>query len=244
MSRKTVLVTGSTRGIGRAIALKFASNDYNIIINCVKSETLLHELVSEIKNYNPNVLGILADVSIYEEVTKMFKKSEEVFGTVDILVNNAGVSSYGLFNAQSILEINRTLNINLGSVINCTHHAVQKMVANKSGVIVNISSIWGNVGASCEAVYSASKGAINSFSMALAKELAPCNIRVNAVACGVIDTDMNNIFSEKEKAALCDEIPLGRLGNATDVANLVYFLCSADASYLTGKVITLDGGLL
>ena len=244
VKNKTVLVTGSSRGIGRAIALRLARRGWAVALNCVNSISAMDMLVQEISEYNKQVIGIRADVSDYEQARDMFGQIESRLGGVDILINNAGVAYTGLFSEMSPLEWGRILCVNLETAINCSHLAVPHMIREKNGCIVNISSIWGITGASCEAIYSAAKGALNTFTMSLAKELGPCNIRVNAVACGVIDTDMNAGLTEDEKTALKDNIALRRFGSVEDIAELVNFLCSDGAAYITGKIITSDGGWL
>ena len=229
--KKTVLVTGSSRGIGRAIALAFGRAGYNVVLNASRSAAQLEETKSLLESEAIPVLAVLADVSDYEGCKLLFAKIEETFGMVDVLVNNAGISHIGLFTDMTPAEWNHVLDVNLGSVLNCTHLAVPAMVSEKDGVILNISSMWGEVGASCEAVYSASKGGINAFTKAMAKELGPSHIRVNA-------------FSEEEWQALADEIPLMRFGQPEEVAELAVFLADRRASFLTGKIITLDGGML
>lgn len=165
----------------------------------------------------------------------------EQFGHIDVLVNNAGISYVGLLTDMSEEDWNRVISSNLTSVFNCCSLAIPEMVRKKSGKIINISSVWGNVGASCEVAYSASKGGMNAFTKALAKELAPSNIQVNAIACGAIDTEMNSLLTDEELSELKNEIPAGRLGRAEEVADLVYQL-SRDNTYLTGQIIGLDGG--
>ena len=241
LKKKTVLVTGSSRGIGRAIALAFGRAGYNVALNASKSAAQLEETKSLLESEAIPVLAVLADVSDYEGCKLLFAKIEETFGMVDVLVNNAGISHIGLFTDMTPAEWNHVLDVNLGSVLNCTHLAVPAMVSEKDGVILNISSMWGEVGASCEAVYSASKGGINAFTQALAKELAPSNIQVNAVACGAIDTEMNAFLSEADRIALTDEIPSGRFGRPEEVAELVLDLAQKH-SYLTGQIIKMDGG--
>lgn len=243
MSNKTVLITGSSRGIGKGIALEFAKEGYNIIINCSSSSKELDNTLNEIKKYNKNVIAIKADVSDYDSAKIMFQKINENFGDVDILVNNAGISYIGLFNKMLPQEWNNIMSVNLNSVYNCTHLAISSMINKKNGIIINISSIWGNCGASCETVYSASKGAVNSFTKALAKEVAPCNIRVNAIACGVIDTSMNQFLSEDERNNLINEIPLMRFGTIEEIGKTALYLASDSSSYLTGQIITLDGAM-
>ena len=176
-----------------------------------------------------------------EHCKELFERIRKQFGTLDVLVNNAGVSYIGLLQDMSVQDWDKVIHTNLNSVFNCCKLAIPGMLSKKQGKIINISSVWGNVGASCEVAYSATKGAINAFTKALAKELAPSNIQVNAIACGAIDTEMNQWLEEEELISLVEEIPAGRLGRAEEVADLVYHLSYKD-SYLTGQVIGLDGG--
>lgn len=239
---KTVLITGASRGIGRAIACAFAKEGYRLIINCSKSEAALLSLKEELAaSYHTDVLASIGDISDYSYVVQLFEEAFAHFGGVDILVNNAGISHIGLLSDMSIDEWNHIVSTNLTSVFSTCKLAIPHMVRQKSGKIINISSVWGNVGASCEVAYSACKGGINSFTHALAKELAPSNIQVNAIACGVIETQMNACFSEEERLALADEIPAGRFGTPEEVAALALQLCTGN-TYLTGQIITLDGG--
>jgi len=239
--RKTVLITGSSRGIGKAVAQKFAEENFNVVINCRNSFDILTEFEKELKKYNSNILSFMCDVSKYEDVKKMIEEVNSYFGGVDILVNNAGISYIGLFNEMKYYMWNEIIDVNLKGVYNCTHLVLPYMINKKKGAVINISSVWGNVGASCEVIYSSVKGAVNSFTKALAKELGPCNIKINAVACGVIETEMNGFLSKEEKKALIDEIPFMRFGSTKEVAELVYFLASDNSSYLSGQVIALDG---
>lgn len=239
--RRTIIVTGASRGIGKAIALELAEKDINIIINCVHNFELLNEVKEEIIAKGANCTAIIGDVSDYDTASELFDTAHRLYGNVDILINNAGISHIGLFQDLTLEKWNHIMNVNLGSVYNCCHFATKDMVASHSGKIINISSVWGNVGASCEVAYSASKGAVNSFTKALAKELAPSNIQVNALACGAIDTDMNRHFSKEEIESMQEEIPACRMGEPLEVAKAVHFLCEAPA-YLTGQIITLDGG--
>lgn len=244
LKKKTVLVTGSSRGIGKAIALAFGRAGCNVVLNASKSLAQLEETKTLLEQENIPVLAFLADVSEYESCRGLFAEIEKKFGSVDILVNNAGISHIGLFTDMTPAQWQRILSVNLESALNCTHLAVPSMVHKKDGVILNISSMWGEIGASCEAVYSASKGAINAFTKAMAKELGPSNIRVNAISCGVIDTEMNACFSEEERQALTEEIPLMRFGQPEEVGDLAVFLAGQKAKFLTGKIITLDGGMI
>lgn len=239
---KTVLVTGASRGIGRAIALTFAKEGYNVVI-CARHEDTLNIVRDEIAATGVQVLAIPVDVADTAAVDDMFKKVIEVFGRVDVLINNAGIAHIGLLQDMSYEEWNRIVNVNLTSVFAFCQNAIPGMVSNKSGSIINISSVWGVCGASCEVAYSATKGGINAFTKALAKELAPSNINVNAIACGVIDTEMNNCFSPEEKAGIVDEIPAGRMADPAEVAELALSIAKG-SSYMTGQIIAIDGGYI
>ncbi|MDP4178745.1 MAG: SDR family oxidoreductase [Bacillota bacterium] len=241
---KIALVTGGSRGIGRAISILLAEKGANVIINYSKDEKALLETVKIINGAGGYVESIKADISNYEDVKKMIDQIINKFGKLDILVNNAGISKIGLFSDMSYEEYNSLININLIGTLNCSHCAVKYMIRQKSGSIINISSIWGNAGASCEAIYSASKGAINSFTKSLAKELGPSNIKVNAIAPGVIQTEMNNWLTNEEKQDLENEIPLMHFGSPFDVAELAVFLASDSSKYITGQIITVDGGMI
>ena len=183
----------------------------------------------------------LADVSDYRQCKEMFNTISTIYGNVDILVNNAGISYLGLFTDMKPDDWNRVIDVNLKSVLNCCHLSIPKMVNQKTGVIINISSIWGERGASCEAVYSATKGAVNSFTKAMAKELGPSGIRVNAISCGVIDTKMNQCFSSEERDVLTEEISLMRFGTPEEIAKIAVFLAGNDSSFINGQIITSDG---
>ena len=239
---KTVLITGASKGIGKGIALKFASEGYNIILNYNNSEEQAINLSKDIENMGVKCLTIKADVSKEDEVKKMVDISLKTFGSIDVLVNNAGVSLYKLFQQTSNNEIERVFGVNTFGVINTTKAVVPSMISVKCGKIINISSIWGKVGASMETIYSASKGAVISLTFALAKELAPSGICVNCVCPGVIETDMLNNLNDEEKNDLKEMTPLERLGLPKDIANMVYFLASDNADFVTGQVITVDGG--
>lgn len=241
MNRKTILITGSSRGIGKAIAVKYAKKGYNIVINCVKNKELLESVKKEIEGYQVPCLAFIGDVGDSQIAEQLFTEAKKMFGTVDILVNNAGISHVGLLTDMTIDNWNHLINNNLTSVFNCCKLAVPDMVKQQRGKIVNISSVWGNIGASCEVAYSTTKGGINAFTKALAKELAPSNVQVNAIACGAIDTEMNHFLTDEELVSLVNEIPAGRLGTAEEVADFVYALTHKN-QYLTGQVISLDGG--
>ena len=242
MSKKTVLVTGASRGIGKAIAVKFAKKGYRVVINCVNPshEDMLAQVKRDIESYQVPCLACLGDVGNFQECREIFQKIQKMFGSLDVLVNNAGISYIGLLQDMKPEDWDRIVRTNLTSVFNCCRLAIPDMVKNQCGKIINISSVWGSAGASCEVAYSATKGGINAFTKALAKELAPSGIQVNAVACGAIDTEMNHWMSDEDLLALIDEIPSGRLGKAEEVADLVYHL-AYKSNYLTGQVIALDG---
>lgn len=241
VKRKTALITGSSRGIGKAIAVKFAKKGYDVIINCAHKEEELLKTKAEIESYQVSCLAFLGDMGDYDAAQELFRQIKKLYGSIDVLVNNAGISFIGLFTDMKPEDWHRVISTNLTSVYNCCSLAIPDMVQQKYGKIINISSVWGNVGASCEVAYSASKGGMNALTKALAKELAPSNIQVNAVACGAIDTEMNQFLADDELMTLIDEIPANRLGRADEVADLVYHLAYKN-EYLTGQIIGLDGG--
>ena len=239
---KTVLITGASRGIGRATAKKFAENGYNVVINFNKSEKEARELTRELEKYNVRTMLVKADVACETEVINMVELVKKTFGRIDVLVNNAGISLKKQIQDYTADEIQNLMNVNTIAPILVTREVSKLMISEKAGKIVNVSSIWGKVGGSMESVYSATKGALISFTLALAKELALSNINVNCVCPGVIDTDMMKEYSDEEKEELKNITPLNRLGRAEDVANAIYFLSSDDASFITGQVLIVDGG--
>jgi len=243
MERKVVLVTGASRGIGRAIALAFAEHGYDVIINCLKSADALASLERQILSLGVNCKSFIGDVGSPSFVELMFHSIEKEFGTLDVLINNAGISYVGLLTDITPSDWKMVMDTNLSSVFYCCSKAIPMMLKKQSGRIINISSMWGTCGASCEVAYSASKGGMDAFTKALAKELAPSGITVNAIACGVIDTEMNHCFSEEELEALAVEIPIGRFGAPEEVADFALQIASGHA-YLTGQIIHLDGGYL
>ncbi len=240
---KTVLITGASRGIGREAALHFAKSGYNVAINYKESKALAEELKSEIINMGSMAEIFCADVKDFCQVQKMTESVIEKFGDIHVLVNNAGVAlPQGLFTEFDEAAVKSVFETNVFGTMNCSKAVIPHFVHKKCGKIINVSSIWGLVGGSCEVIYSASKGAIVAFTKALAKELAPSGICVNCVAPGLIETDMNKHLSDADKGAFKEEIPLGRLGLPDDVANTILFLASDEASYITGQVMTVDGG--
>jgi len=242
MSNKSVFITGASRGIGKSVATVFAKNGYNIGINSRNSPQELHDLADELTSaYGITCIpfsGDAGDISFMEDT---FREIEKRFHGIDVLINNAGISYMGLLSDMSILEWDQVIRTNLTSVFCCCKCAIPMMVRKKSGKIINISSVWGQAGASCEVAYSATKGGMNAFTKALAKELAPSNIQVNAISCGVIDTQMNQNISQEDKATLMEEIPTGRFGTADEAADFVYTITNSN-SYLTGQIIGFDGG--
>lgn len=240
--KKTALVTGASRGIGQAAALLFAQHGYHLALCCRNSREELGSLASRLSiQYHIEVRTYIGDVGDFSFVSRMAEDVLASFGQIDVLINNAGISHIGLLSDMDIEDWNRMLAVNLTSVFSTCKCIVPSMVARRKGKIINISSVWGSVGASCEVAYSACKGGVNSFTKALGKELAPSNIQVNAIACGMIDTSMNACFSAEEIAKITEDIPCGRTGSPGEVAALALSLAEGHA-YLTGQVITLDGG--
>ena len=242
---KTILITGAAKGIGAAIAKEFASlNTYNICINYNTSEKEAIELKKELEEkYSVNVEIYKADISNREEVDSMVDKILSKFSSIDVLVNNAGICEYKLFTDITLDDMNKMINTSIIGNFNVTQSVLKKyMINKKQGNIINISSIWGMVGSSCEVNYSTSKAAIIGMSKALAKELSLSNIRVNVVAPGVIYTDMMKGFTDEELEMIKEDIPMNRIGETKDVAGVVKFLASDDAKYITGQVISPNGG--
>ncbi len=233
---KTVLITGASRGIGRSIARSFASAGYHVFAVSKTSWDALLTLQDEI-----SCTPILADVSDPVQVSSLFNTIFQQCDHLDVLINNAGISHIGLLQDMTVEEWDHIINTNLRSAFLCSQKVLPAMIHDHHGCIVNISSMWGERGASCEVAYSASKGGLNAFTKALAQEVAPSGIRVNAIACGAIDTDMNRFLSADERSELEAGIGLGRFGTPQEVADLALYLCSPQSTYLTGQVITLDG---
>lgn len=241
---KIALVTGASRGIGKAIAIELAKEGATVIINYSKdddgAETTLAEIIA-LGGYGKLYKGNISD---YNECKKVIDYIIGHFGKIDILVNNAGISTIGLFMDSSKEDIDNIMGTNILGAMYLSKHTIPHMISRGYGNIINISSIWGEAGASCEVIYSSSKGAINLFTKSLAKEVAPMGIRVNAIAPGVINTEMNSFLSEDEKRELEEEIPMGRFGETNEVARLVAFICNDSCKYLTGQVIKVDGGII
>ncbi len=239
---KTVLITGSSRGIGEAIAKKL-NKSYNLVLTYNKNKDKSLNLLEELRKENPNVIAVKCDVKNENDVNNLFDLAEKNFSHVDILINNAGISYFGLIQDMDFSSWNNLLNTNLSSIFLTSKRAIPNMVSQKSGVIINMSSIWGNLGASFEVAYSASKGGINSFTKALSKELLPSNIRVNAISPGIVDTDMTKFdLSENDKKDLKEDLIEKRFAKSEEIANLVEFLISDKGSYITGSIFDINGG--
>lgn len=235
---KYALVTGASRGIGRGIAECLAKEGFHLYLTCRHSRAQLSDLAKTLSaQYGVSCLPVIADMGDPSDVDRLFQQ----IPSLDVLVNNAGISYIGLLHEMSVDDWKEVMHTNLDSLFYACRLAIPLMLRNHSGKIINISSVWGNVGASMETAYSASKGGVNSLTRALARELAPSGIQVNAIACGVIDTDMNTCFSPEDKEALRQEIPADRIGQVSEVAQMVLSLLHAP-DYLTGQVIGFDGG--
>ena len=239
-SMKTVIVTGGSRGIGEAIVKELARSGYQVILNYNQSEEKAKKIQNELQEENGCVEIFKADVSKREEVKKLIEFTLEKFKRIDILVNNAGIDQIKPFMDLTDEDWNKMLQVNLNSVFYCTQEVLENMIHHKSGCIINISSIWGITGASCEVHYSTAKAGIDGMTKALAKELGPSNIRANSIAPGMIATDMNKSFTASEIEEIKKEIPLERLGRPEEIAKCVKWL--VEDTYTTGQVISPNGG--
>ncbi len=241
---KNVLITGASRGIGRAASLLFAKNGYTVLVNYLNNESKATELCCEIKAFGGHALPLRFDVSNKEAAHNAILDATNKVGKIHTLINNAGISFDGLLTDTSENNWNRIFAVNVNGAYNCVTELLPDMIGKKRGCIINVSSIWGLVGASCEVAYSASKAAVIGFTKALAKEVGPSNVRVNCIAPGVIDTDMNSCYTISDMEALKNETPLGRIGTPEDIASLMLFLASDSASFITGQVISSNGGFV
>jgi 3-oxoacyl-[acyl-carrier protein] reductase len=240
---KVAIVTGSGRGIGKAIAVKLAENGATLVINDVGDSAPAEQTVSEIKNLNRQAMAIMADVSSSPDVSKMMETAIAAYGKVDILVNNAGITRDQLTMKMTDEEWDKVLAIDLKSVFLCTRAVLRPMLKQRSGRIISMSSVVGIIGNAGQANYAAAKAGIIGFTKTIAKEVASRGITVNAVAPGFIDTPMTQVLPEERKQALMNNIPLGYLGTPRDIAETVAFLASEEARYITGQVISVDGGI-
>ena len=237
---KTVLVTGGSRGIGKCVAENLAEEGYNVVLNYNKSKKQAEETKKNLAKKGINIEIFKADVSKREEVKKLVSFTLKKYGNIDILINNAGIAKIQMFNDIKDADWNEMISTNLNSVFFTIQEALPNMIHNKNGCIINISSIWGMVGASCEVAYSVSKAGVNGLTKSLAKELGPSNIRVNSIAPGIIDTDMNSELTEEDKQNIIEEIPLQRIGYPQSIAKCVKWLIEDD--YTTGQIISINGG--
>lgn len=242
--KKTVMITGASRGIGKGIAIEFAKDGYDLVLTCKNSKDKIKKLAKDLESrYSVSCYPFVADMSKKKDVDKLFEdiSNLDVHVDIDVLINNAGISYIGLLSDMSYEDWNSIISTNLTATFLCSQKVIPNMLATQKGKIINISSVWGNVGASMEVAYSASKAGLNGFTKALAKELAPSNIQVNAIACGLIDTDMNKCFSTEDLNVVIEEIPADRMGNVDEVGKLALQLATGN-EYLTGQIISLDGG--
>lgn len=242
--KKVVLVTGGSRGIGKEVAMKYAGNGYDVVINYVSDRTDVESLKKEFDEKGVESLILKADVSKADEVENLVKQTIEKFGKIDVLVNNAGITKDNLLMRMSEEEFDKVIEINLKGTYLVTKIVTKYMMKKRSGSIINLSSVVGVSGNAGQCNYSASKAGIIGFTKSVAKELASRNIRANAVAPGFIETDMTNVLSDSVKESIYNQIPLKRMGKAKEVANLIYFLGSEQSSYITGQVINIDGGMV
>jgi 3-oxoacyl-[acyl-carrier protein] reductase len=242
--KKTVLITGSAKGIGRATAELFTEHNYNVIINYLHSEKEAYFFAARLERQGHDVMAYKADISDRGQVETMIEACILRFGSIDILVNNAGIAQQKLFTDITEDDWDNMLNVHVKGIFNCCQSVLPYMINSKQGKIINISSIWGMTGASCEVHYSTAKAAVIGFTKALAKELGPSNIQVNCVAPGIIATDMNAALDEAARDRLLQETPLMRFGTPADIAHIILYLASEKADFLTGQVISPNGGFV
>ena len=237
------LITGASRGIGKGIALALAKAGHNLVLTCKSNSDSLLNVAIEARTYGSIVHTFVGDISKTHICEQLFAYIKENHININILINNAGISYVGLIQDMSYEEWDNCINTNLSSIFYTCKHCIPQMIQQGNGRIINISSVWGNVGASCEVAYSATKGGVNSFTKALAKELAPSGIQVNAIAFGLIDTDMNSNLSDEDKEDIVNDIPVGKIGTIEDAGQMVLSILSSP-KYMTGQIITMDGGWL
>jgi len=237
---KTVIVTGGSRGIGAAIVKELAKEKYNVVLNYNNSEEAAKQIQKELEERNIKIEIFKADVSKREEVKELVKFTLEKYKKIDVLINNAGIDQIKPFMDITDEDWNNIMQVNLNSVFYCSQEVLENMIHNKKGCIINISSIWGRIGASCEVHYSASKAAIDGLTKALAKEMGPSNIRVNSIAPGIIETAMNKDLNGEDLQEIINQIPLGRIAKPEEIAKSIKWLIEDE--YVTGQVISVDGG--
>ncbi len=238
MTPKTVLITGGATGIGKATALLFVQNGFQVAVSYRTHQKSAEELQRQ-----ANIFCQQADLTNLQQVQQLVTAVQKQYGTIDILINNAGIAlKQDVVTTASCEDFNRLFNVNMKGPFLCTNEVLPGMIRQKRGSIVNIASIWGVCGASCEVLYSASKAAVIGYTKALAKEVGPSGIRVNAIAPGLIDTEMNQHLSDLDKQTFAQELPLERIGTPQDVAEAVFFLAGDHAGYITGQVLNVDGG--
>ncbi|WP_337954618.1 MULTISPECIES: 3-oxoacyl-[acyl-carrier-protein] reductase [Clostridium] len=240
---KNAIITGASRGIGRAIALRLAELGANVVLNYRSDLNSVEEVVKQVEEKGVKALAVKGDVSSFDDAKRIVDETIENFGSIDILVNNAGITKDTLLMRMKEEEFDRVINVNLKGVFNCTKHVVPVMLKQRSGRIINISSVVGLSGNAGQANYAAAKAGIIGFTKSIAKEIGSRGITVNAIAPGYIETDMTEVLSDKVKEQIKANIPLKRLGTPKDIANVVAFLSSEDASYITGQVLSVDGGM-
>lgn len=244
MQGKTAVITGASRGIGKAIAIKLAELGANIVINYRSSSSSIEELIKEIEALGSKVIAVQGDVSIFSDAENIMKKALEAFGKIDILVNNAGITRDGLILRMKEEDFDKVVEVNLKGAFNCIRHVTPIMIKQKSGKIINISSVVGVTGNSGQLNYAAAKAGIIGMTKSAARELASRGINVNAVAPGFIKTDMTDVLSDKVKESTLNGIPLKRFGDTQDIAKVVIFLASSCSDYITGQVLNVDGGMV
>ncbi len=239
--KKTAIITGASRGIGASTAITLAKQNYNLLLCGNTSASQLEDIATSCRQYGAQCQCFVGDLSQSKTATQITDTAISHWGHIDVLINNAGIADIGLITDVTDEKWLQILNTNLSSAFFLCRQVLPHMIRKKQGRILNISSIWGSLGASCEAAYSASKGGLNSLTKAIAKEVAPSGISVNAIACGMIDTDMNACFSDEETADICEEIPIGRMASPEETAEFIALLLQAP-HYLTGQIIGFDGG--
>ncbi|MFZ5974949.1 MAG: elongation factor P 5-aminopentanone reductase [Bacillota bacterium] len=242
--KKTVLITGGAGGIGRAASEAFAGSGYQVMVNYRHSRAEAEALAAMLREEGHAAIAHRADITDRAQVERMVETCLERFGTVDVLINNAGISEQALFTDITEGAWDRMMDVHVKGMYHCCQCVLPHMLGRKAGRIINVSSVWGMVGASCEVHYSTAKAAVIGFTKALAKELGPSNILVNCVAPGIIETDMNTFLSEEEADALREATPLNRFGTAAEVAQCMLFLASGSADFITGQVLSPNGGFV